>query len=588
MLVYGDTARTGDPPQWLARVAALCRQAAALPPGIERHGRLVAALIEVGELGQGIADAIFVQHGADTPSAGSEAVTALLMALARAVRRSWSSGFTSCEAIPPGLLEAVERTLLPTSITGKRAEGFAFYALYPEAYAAAAETSGLGGDTRVVGIRSIGLPLAAMTASALGASPPLTIRPVGHPFERRLSLSRAMDDALCGDLRGDIAIVDEGPGLSGSSFGAVADHLEARGVAPARLVFFPGHTGEPGPMARARHRARWATTRRIAIGFDELVLDAREPVHRLDSWVASLIGPLDGPLDDISGGAWRSLQAAPFDAWPPVHAQQERRKFLARADGATWLVKFAGLGAAGDEALALARQLQAAGFTPPVAGLVHGFLVERWLAEARPLTSGAIDPLRLAEAVGHYLAFRARTLPAEPGRGAALSDLVAMARHNTAEALGHDTARLFDPWDERRVAGLAERVRPVLIDGRLQPWEWLLLPDGSLRKADALEHHAGHDLVGCQDIAWDVAGAAIELDLPPDAQECLASTMVREGARWPDPDLLALLALCYLAFRLGASSLAAESGAAPDEAQRLRRAASAYGARLGRLLRDGG
>jgi hypothetical protein len=28
-----------------------------------------------------------------------------------------------------------------------------------------------------------------------------------------------------------------------------------------------------------------------------------------------------------------------------------------------------------------------------------------------------------------------------------------------------------------------------------------------LLKTDALDYHAGHDPIGCQDIAWDIAGA---------------------------------------------------------------------------------
>ena len=57
-------------------------------------------------------------------------------------------------------------------------------------------------------------------------------------------------------------------------------------------------------------------------------------------------------------------------------------------------------------------------------------------------------------------------------------------------------------------------VRPVEIDGRLHAWSYLRR-DGHLLKTDALDHHAGHDLVGCQDIAWDIVGAKIELG--PDA-----------------------------------------------------------------------
>ncbi|ACA17112.1 conserved hypothetical protein [Methylobacterium sp. 4-46] len=585
MLVFGDRAREGDPGAWIARIEAALRAQSGAPPGLARHAILVGSLIEAGELAQGIADADLAARGEDAPSGAQDLATALLMALARAAWHSWRAG---CAGAPvaPGPLAALAGAALPARISGRRAEGFAFYALYPEGYGAAAAGSGLTPGTTCLGIRSIGLPLAAMVAAALGARAPLSVRPVGHPFDRRLALGPGAERALAEAARGEVAIVDEGPGLSGSSFGAASDALAARGAGPERLAFFPSHPGEPGPRAAPRHRRAWARARRHLVPFERLLLDAENPAHRLAGWVSGLLGPLDGPLEEVSGGAWRRHHFAREADWPPVNAQLERRKFLARAGGATWLVKFVGLGPTGEAALARARRLHAAGFTPPVAGLVHGFLVERWLAEARPLRPGALAPLPLAEAVGRYLAFRAAAFPADPEEGATLPDLVAMARHNAAAALGEEAARGFSPYGAARLAALGERRRPVRVDARLQPWEWLVLPDGSLRKADALDHHAGHDLVGCQDIAWDVAGARVELDLPSAAAERIGAVLAAAGIRPPDPDLLGLHTLCYLAFRLGACTLAAESGAAPDEALRLRAAAAACATRLDRLLRE--
>ena len=59
----------------------------------------------------------------------------------------------------------------------KAMEGSSFYALYPESYWVAAKKSGLPADTRVIGIRSIGLGLAAVVAAGLGAAAPVTVRP---------------------------------------------------------------------------------------------------------------------------------------------------------------------------------------------------------------------------------------------------------------------------------------------------------------------------------------------------------------------------------------------------------------------------
>ena len=150
-------------------------------------------------------------------------------------------------------------------VTCKQAEGFAFYALYPEAYALAARRSGLGPNTLVIGLRSIGTGLAAMVAAALGARA-ITVRPHGDPYARQLKLGRELADLILSYAHARFAIVDEGPGLSGSSFGCVVDWLENHGVAPERIHAFPGHDGPLGPAASARHRDRWAVIPRHVIG----------------------------------------------------------------------------------------------------------------------------------------------------------------------------------------------------------------------------------------------------------------------------------------------------------------------------------
>ncbi|GJE41155.1 hypothetical protein [Methylobacterium soli] len=579
MLVYGKAHWTGDPRHKLAALAELLREMADERPGIGRHGALVAALIEAGELVQGIADADFRDRGPDALSPSQASANHLLLALARSVWKSWRTGF----AAAPGAfdLNGLAATALPDSITTRWAEGFAFYALYPESYAIAAARAALGATTRVIGIRSIGAPLGAMVAAGLGSRDLRTIRPVGHPFRRELPRA---DRSGAGLITGDpaaFAIVDEGPGLSGSSFGAVIDLLCECGVAQDRISLFPSHPGAPGPQADARHRARWPRMRRHVVSFEEVGLAD----HGVAAWVADLVGPAEAPLEEISGGRWRVLQGRDADAWPPVNAQQEKRKFLLRASGGTWLLKFVGLGRAGRAKLDRARALHAAGFTPPVAGYRHGFLVERWLDEARPLDLCRVSPDDLTDQVGRYLGFRARCFASGPDRGAGLADLLAMARHNVEAFKGADWARCLDRWPSDRLSALERKAHPVEIDGRMQAWEFLVQPGGHLLKCDALDHHAAHDLVGCQDIAWDVAGAGVELALSEAAQARLAGIVGREAGRPVDPELLAFLTPCYLAFQLGAASLAADAAHDPAEALRLGRARARYAEQLERLLR---
>jgi hypothetical protein len=376
-------------------------------------------------------------------------------------------------------------------------------------------------------------------------------------------------------------VVDEGPGLSGSSFGVVADFLEDHGVAPDRLHFFSSHLGSLAPWASDRHRRRWATASRHTVDLGDLVLrHPRRPEHRLEAWVAGLVGQPEGPLQDISGGRWRSLRYASEADWPASNLYLERRKFLLPTSSGTWLLKFAGLGREGAGKLERARALHAAGFSPEAAGYRYGFLVERWLGDATSLDQAFGDRDALVAQVGRYLAFRARRWPAGPERGASPARLWRMARHNTGLALGEDLACRLDRWLPA-LDRLEGRTRRVETDNRLHAWEWLLARDGRLLKADALDHHAGHDLAGCQDVAWDVAGAAVELGLSRPERGLLRGVVEADTGRGVDSDLLALLAPCYLALQLGDCTLATEIVAEwPAEVGRLRAAVTRYAERL--------
>ena len=83
MLVYGDAVRRERAADKLDRVAAMLDLAAAAP-GLHRHSLLVSALIEAGELAQGIADRAFRAAGeVDGASPPAEAALAITMAIAR-------------------------------------------------------------------------------------------------------------------------------------------------------------------------------------------------------------------------------------------------------------------------------------------------------------------------------------------------------------------------------------------------------------------------------------------------------------------------------------------------------------------------
>lgn len=580
MLVYGDVETSETVAARQAAIRDILSKTQAMPPGIERHGALVSAFIATSELVQGVIDAEFHDRGCDRLSTTHEMGMECLLIIAHSVARSWWSGFEE-NAIPASFFAALLSLDPARTIRVKQAEGYAFYALYPESYLEAARASGLGQDTQVIGIRSIGTGLSALVAAALGATPPFTLRPTGHPFQREVTADPALARRLTLEPGRPVAIVDEGPGLSGSSFGAVADWLEQAGIPRERIHFFPSHGGAPGPQASPDHRKRWGQAPRHIHTMDDLLLRGSPP-HDLAAWIEELIGPLDGPLEDISGGVWRRHRYRDEASWPPSNLQQERRKFLVRGKGAPWLAKFAGLGELGARKLQMARRLHEAGFAPAVAGYRHGFLVQSWQEEARGLDQVAFDRGRLIDQIGTYLGFRSRHCPAEGQQGASLDELRHMAVFNTRQALGEDAGSALER-DLPHPGGLEGKVRRVWSDNRMQAWEWLVSGE-RLVKTDALDHCAAHDLIGPQDIAWDIAGAMVEFGLSEEESARLCTIVEREGSQPVPSELVTFLLPCYCAFQMGAHLMAAAGHGGEDQA-RLRKAADRYGRRL-RVLKS--
>src|SRR5690606_7238055 len=375
---------------------------------------------------------------------------------------------------------------------------FSHYAVDPDQFARAARYARADSPapTVVIGIRSIGLPLAAVVAASLPGAALVSVRPTGHPFRRALRVGeRLRRRLLAGGRAGSgavFAVVDEGPGLSGSSFAAVAGWLEAAGVSPGRICFFPGHGGDPGPEASDQVRSRWRQVRRFVAEPD----------------LAPLLAGADG-IDDLAGGRWRYRLGLSPAAWPPADGRLERRKLIVERGGTSWLYKFAGLGRLGRLKLERAGALGAAGHHVRVGPLERGYLACQWHDGARPLVALGSAPLPrgdLVARVADYLAARAALPASDGGPGADPGALLDVARHNTGEALGAAAARALDRL-AAEVPAARSAARPCATDGRLHRWEWIALPDGRLYKTDAVDHALGHDLVGEQDIAWDLAGA---------------------------------------------------------------------------------
>src|ERR1051326_8126640 len=187
---------------------------------------LMGSLLRAGELECGIADA-----------ATSEGTDSLPFAqLTNCLAEALLSG-----ELPNHLQasqEAVRRTPMPEWLNLSKPEGFAYYALHPLNFAKVLDKlPALPERIVVIGIRSIGTTLSAVTAAAARLRGlnvvRMTVRPVGHPYNRQTEFSprqRAIiqNAIACG---ASFLIVDEGPGLSGSSFLSVAETLQRMGVA---------------------------------------------------------------------------------------------------------------------------------------------------------------------------------------------------------------------------------------------------------------------------------------------------------------------------------------------------------------------
>lgn len=540
MLVYGDVTEPQDARHLQEDVVGQLRAAYAQAHPLKRRDTLVGAFIEAADLVCGLLDREAAVIGMDTLTPTADIGSRALVLLAGALEASWHSGLLDATAIE------LARELLSSlpahgKLSIKPLEGYTHYAVYPQSFALAARRSGLPSTTRVIGIRSIGLSLGAMVTAALGTASYVSVRPLGHPFDRAIAVSPSLASRI---LEGDpthFAIVDEGPGLSGSSFAAVAEWLVSHGIERSRICFFPSHANDPGHAAGEARLARWRTSTRHVVTMDDLLLSGARPLER---WVGELVGPLREPLVDLSWGGWRECAATGMPA--PLAVRQERRKFLVHAHGGRWLVKFAGLGRWGQHKLRVAQLLAESGHSPAVAGMCHGFMIQRWV-EAPGLPAVEMPRLQLVEELASYLHRRTRLAP--PVIGASLQQLSSMAELNTAEGLGAAAGEAISRR-LRRLPELQDRVRPVLVDGRMHQWEWLVR-SGRLIKTDAVDHALAHDLVGPQDIAWDVAGAIVEFGLSrPEIAGLCAAFELRAGQQL-DRSLLDLLLPCYLAFQLG-------------------------------------
>ncbi len=545
MIVYGSPQRNVTTAAALAGVRTLvgCAQS---EPQAEATRRL---LIALGELTQGVADAPDAK-----PLTVSRLHDALLLVGQALYRRQEPP-----HALPVGiveaqlngvvtLLEAVARLPLPPYITIHQPEGFAFYGLYPEHYFQAAAASPLwqrapGANVLVIGIRSIGTALGGAVGGALrahGANVRLiTVRPTGHPFARSLPADAGLTQLLAQWQPTAYAIVDEGPGLSGSSFAAVGQALLDLGVAAQAIHFFPAHGHGPGNEAGAAARAVWDVVR-------------------------ICLPPTDGDLPfslPTWPTAWRDLRRplAQRPGWGALPPFERPTQLIATPHAVpTTLLSFAGLGTYGETAHVRAVATAQAGYALAPSGWSHGWLATPW-TDRPPLTAAAFSSNAIQQ-LASYLA-HASAIYSEPGAaGATLDTLLEMLYWNAWEALGEEAAeatrRYADPlWR----AGLADA--PLLTPPPgLRPDEWQMDAAGRLQLILPLGRRHSHPLPALADPAWALAAVVADFAFDPATEAAFYTAYVAAGGSLPSPARRRFYRPAYAAFAAGRSKLEAAAG----------------------------
>src|SRR5205807_4193724 len=142
-------------------------------------------------------------------------------------------------------------------------EGFAYYALHPGDFADGMANVDSEFPVAVIGIRSVGTTLSAVACAALRKrgvpASRITVRPAGHPYDRITELTDAQRDWARQRQRDGsrFMVVDEGPGLSGSSFLSVAESLMREGVGPESITLLGTRDVDPGQLCALNAASRW-------------------------------------------------------------------------------------------------------------------------------------------------------------------------------------------------------------------------------------------------------------------------------------------------------------------------------------------
>lgn len=495
------------------------------------------ALIEAGEVEAALAD---------SQSADATLAACVTDCLASAVVSGECSGIARAAQYADAITAPGQLSIAPP-------EGFTYYALHPSDFARLASTiSSEAQRYAVIGIRSIGTTLSAVVLTALAAqgkiASRITVRPTGHPYSRRTDFTADQFRWIEENRAAQFLVVDEGPGRSGSTFLSVAEALVRAGVPRQDITILGSRQPDLSSLCADDAINRWREFRFLA--------------------TTPSVNQRFAECTYAGGGEWRGFLLPAEEPWPASWTQMERLKFIS-PDRRT-IYKFEGMGPLGAEARDRAYRLAAAGFGPQVRDADGGFLAYELVSGKHPgverVGTALLD--RMAE----YCAFRYAEFRA--GAEAQVCQLREMLEFNVAQEFGVELTLPVHAFCTER---------PVITDGRMDAYEWILNDSGQLIKTDGVDHGDNHFFPGPCDITWDLAGIAIERQLAQDGTNYLLEEFRRrtgvEVSR-----ALPLYKLAYSVFRLGFCKMAISTVQGSPEEHRLRGAYKNYRAIAQELL----
>ncbi|MDB6123175.1 MAG: glutamate-semialdehyde -aminomutase-like protein [Pedosphaera sp.] len=599
MIVYGD-------PQFEARIWELLRRlehklAAADPNDLDM---LRALLIQSGQFEQAMVD--FLPQENISSIIRVQTVTDFAAAAFYATLQKCVIGLSIPLISAERALEFMSHELRHLRIfenalvTVKIPEGFEFYTLFPEQYCASAlqwlERNSLSTRNRtalVVGIRSIGTSLSALVTATLAAAGwqtrRVTVRPTGHPFERKVDF--AAHDL---DSRSRALIVDEGPGISGSSMAAVAKALAASGFKPEQISFLPGHGGGPGSAASAETHAWWASTVRHVNPLGNLRWNGCSLTELLAQKSAVLCNEAKIPssqMQDLSAGQWRQKVYSNETDWPAVCMPFEKSKYLySTRSGVAVLWKFIGFGSIGDNLQSFREPIANEFFNREKTdhltslGYLHGFLALPWI-NGKPLVQSDANNSEVINAIAHRIIAAVGPPLSAADQADSVSRLSQMLHWNAQEVFGKNIA-LRTQAVIKAACNLPSG--PSHGDGRMAPHNWIRASDGTLFKTGSLGNRIDHTIVGRQPVIWDVAGAMVEWDFTIASAAPLVRAVNDAFTSAINADALTFYCMAYAAFQMGQASLCADlCNVNPGEKTRLKSAVAFYRNQLVMELKRG-